>query len=583
MTVESAFCPADAADAKGACEEAAFIRVRHGDICEEGPSALPEGSLITVRELFANVPARLKFLKSPATELKRCQELLSRLALARTDVGFTLSVGSTGNERIVLRLEPGRSLAERVGRIWPAQSVDALVPLSGERGGIRVRGLASLPQCAQAKGDRIWLYVNGRPVSSRLLMQALREAYKGRLTTREHPQAVLFLDIEPQEVDVNVHPAKTEVRFRDERAVFMAVRTVLEQALAGHGPLSGVGVDLPGDDERGWRPSTPPQEQGFLPPLYSGDEGGKPPSFFAGQGTQREQRPTGFWGSIDRPRIMEAPALREPSAEDERPGTDAAGSSGLFDRHYDAGRAVGVAEGIGRTPAALPPHVFSDALPSFEIAESGRPEAERGDVLGQGAEAALHSAETHTGGYPVRVGGLVCLGQVGDTYLIIVKGDALMLLDQHAAHERVLLHGIERQNAGGASQLLALPQELTLHPAESRRLQELFSQLTQLGYALDAAADTVVVKGVPPLLGRQRGLEMLRDILNDRTDGLDDLFHLMACRSAIKAGQCLTGDEAAGLLRRWVETPDCEFCPHGRPTVLSFDMAALEKMFKRKI
>jgi DNA mismatch repair protein MutL len=155
-------------------------------------------------------------------------------------------------------------------------------------------------------------------------------------------------------------------------------------------------------------------------------------------------------------------------------------------------------------------------------------------------------------------------------------------MDQHAAHERVLLHRIERQTESAASQLLVLPEEMRLRPEESERLRALYAELTRLGYALEAGEDQVRVKGVPPLLGRERGLEALRDILTERPHGLDDMLHLMACRAAIKAGQTLTGDEAAGLIRQWLLTPDCRFCPHGRPTVLEFDAHALEKMFKRK-
>ena len=542
--------------------EAAFIRVRHGEIIASGPSSLPAGTLVTVRELFANVPARLKFLKSPATEIKRCQETLIRLALARPDVSFSLSVGDgSGKGRELLRLGAGLSLLERVTRIWPEQVAQGLIPFDGERHGIRAHGLASLPRFAQARGDRLFLYVNGRPVNDRLLLRALREAYKGRLTSREYPQVALFLEISPHEVDVNVHPAKSEVRFRDERAVFSAVMKSLESALTGHDPLFAQG-GTDGQDESGTGAIFPPLHQGWLPssgaalsadaPPAEPDTGLLPGGVSAGGHVPRpDMRPDGFWGSLDRPRLVDPPARSgtEPLDED---ATE-------FSENPYAGPAFTMRETAdpyrADAPSATAPPVFADSV----------------------------HASPDDGGYPVRVGSLLCLGQMADTYLILLRGDTLLLLDQHAAHERVLLHGLEQQTGAAQCQLLALPADLPLHPAEAARLQEMFPRLTRLGYSLEAGARGVSVRGVPPLLGRAQGISLLRDILADRTDGMDDLLHLMACRSAIKAGQRLTGDEAAGLLSRWLATPERSFCPHGRPTVLSFGPADLEKMFKRRV
>ena len=576
LLLESAFAGSGAAATDA--EQAAFIRVRHGETVASGPSSLHAGTLVTVRELFANVPARLKFLKSPATELKRCQETLIRLALARPDVNFSLSVSDgSGKSRELLRLGAGLSLLERVGRIWPEQVAQGLIPVDGERHGIRVRGLVSLPRLAQARGDRLLLYVNKRPVNDRLLLRALREAYKGRLTSREYPQAVLFLEISPPEVDVNVHPAKSEVRFRDERAVFSAVLKSVENALAAHDPVfAGPGAEaLEEYPFAGGEALFPPLHQGRLYPaggglsagvsdpdsaaasLPAGGQNGRPDSWpdvlpDTLPDTRPDARPDGFWGSLDRPRLVDAPAQFGAGFSDEEEPAD----------FSDSGR-VGPGDAVSEAATAYRPDAWSGAA---------RP-----------APAASGRAAPDGDGYPVRVEGLLCLGQLADTYLILLHGDKLLLLDQHAAHERVLLHGLERQTGAAQSQLLALPDELALHPAELARLQDMFPRLTRIGYSLESRERGVSVLGVPPLLGRAQGLALLRDILADRTDGMDDLLHLMACRSAIKAGQRLTGDEAAGLLGRWLATPDRSFCPHGRPTVLSFAPTDLEKMFKRKI
>lgn len=573
VLVGSAFSPSGGSPEDGPVE-AAFIRVRHGEIIDRGPSALPQGTLIEVRDLFANVPARLKFLKTPATELKRCQERLGRLALARPGVSFTLLAGNeAGGAREALRLFAGETLVERLGRIWPAIDTTALLPFSGEHKGIHAHGLASEPRLTQTRGDRLLVYVNGRPVGNRLLTQAVRQAYKGVLTSREHPVAVLFVDIDPGEVDVNVHPAKTEVRFRDEQAVFAAVLHAMRRIITD-GSLSSGARSAPGMHE-------------------------EPATIAAQSGDMAEgARPRGFWGNLDAPRLVDLPLrpVSEPSEEEppeENPllpgatpgamlgaapgalypewGDDRAmraGGSFLSDRIFDGYRPLSppLSDDHGMSASGLPP-VFGP----------NRQESP--------ADAARASAGTGArgGGYPVAAGPLICLGQVAATYLVLVSDDTLLLLDQHAAHERVLLHEIEQQTGHGESQLLALPVEIPLYPAESERLQERFGELTRLGFDLSADGERVSVSGVPPLLGRTQAIELLKDILAERTSGIDDLLHLMACRSAIKAGQVLTADEAAGLLCKWLATPGRDFCPHGRPVVLRFDPPALEKMFKRKI
>jgi DNA mismatch repair protein MutL len=579
LRLESAWRAPDGDGAEGA-----FIRVRHGVTEETGPAALPRGTLVEVSDLFANVPARLKFLKTPATEQKRCQEVFMRLALASPQATFSLAVGqgrAGGKERQLLRLPAGASLEDRLSRIWPGQLLDVLTSFSGERGGVRVHGLASLPHAPQARGDRILLYVNGRPVNDRLLLRAAREAYKGRLTSREYPLLVLFVDLDPQEVDVNVHPAKTEVRFRDESAVFGCVLKSLQGELERHSPVS---VAMP-DTTEGVAAQATFMSFGELPPLYQGTV--DPVSVRAdavadgGLNSGHERRPDGFWGSIDAPRLGPQVDNAKPEVDDwtaeEREQTD-----------------LGPAAGVARHAAYSPSMFDDDQFGEGPAVSAGRPGlAESLAAYGHASSSAgvfppdakgwrAEPAGSATG-YPVRVGPLLCLGQLADTYLIMQDRDALVLMDQHAAHERVLLHSIEREAGGSRSQMLVLPETLVLHPAEREVLRERAPELAAIGYALSEEDGRLEVRGVPPLLGRSRGLEMLRDILTGRTDGIDDVLHLMACRSAIKAGQTLTADEAAGLIQQWLATPEREFCPHGRPIVLRFGPRELERMFKRTV
>ena len=594
--------------------EGAYIRVRHGEVTGRGPSALPRGTLIEVRDLFANVPARLKFLKTPATELKRCQDILIRLALARPDTGFVLSVTGDGRQQERMRLERGQSLSERLSRIWPQQIVEELIPFDGipgdTRGGLRLHGLVAPPHLAQARADRILIYVNNRPVNNRLLLQALRQAFKGRLTSREYPQAVLFLSIDPQEIDVNVHPAKSEVRFRDERAVFGAVMHTLESAIAGP---SGQGLfpHANAGDSHSAEAPFPERRQAELPPLYAGENALPPQS---APTPSHPPRPAGFWGSLDAPRLVDFPSASPEVLPESPPGSfltpveetqapapsqgfaPAPGVSALrpsvpdSDAVFPEARSEMFRQGTLRTGAlredSTAYHPFRTPpveRPGSGMSENAAAPADGGVMPDRGPEAVAETGGNAEGGYPVTVDGFTCLGQVADTYLILLKNDSLVLVDQHAAHERVLLHAIERGTMSAQSQLLALPAEMALHPSEQGRLEELYGRLTALGYAISASGSGVSVSGVPPLLGRAKGIELLRDILSERVDGPEALLHLMACKAAIKAGQRLTGDEAAGLIRQWLNTPERAFCPHGRPTVLTFDAVSLEKMFKRKI
>ena len=590
LRLESAYCPADSP-----CKEGAFLLVKHGDIINSGPSPINKGTLVSVTDIFANVPARLKFLKTPATELKRCQEVLLRLALARPDVGASLTVGSGagGNQREVFRFPVGLPLRERLAQLWPPQITEGLIAFSGERGGLKAHGLDSLPQAAQTKGDRMLLYVNGRPVNDRLLLRAVREAYKGRLTSKEYPQIILFVEVDPQEVDVNVHPAKTEVRFRDERMVFGAVVRILESGLSGFTPIQE--WDAVAAEERALRMPHSGEElsdnrqvshQTEFPLLYAGI---RPQNCEGLPGGNRVPRPQGFWGNLDTPRLVDLPGKRD-AFEDSPDITDTdslSPASGALKKH----------EGFTLSQSATLPDmetgtIAEQTMPFPAPGESPRlwestsfssraeqfPETFRGEHSGT---ATAHPS--FVAGYPVIVGPLVCLGQIANSYLIVQEKDELLLLDQHAVHERVLLHLLEKESGNAQSQLLTIPAELSLHPVESERLMESMSTLVSIGFDLATEPGKVVVRGVPPLLGRFQGLEMLRDIITDRTNGIDDMLHLMACHSAIKAGQKLTADEAAGLLLRWVDTPDHEFCPHGRPIVVRFGKKELEKLFKRTI
>ena len=544
------------------------VEVEHGRLKNAAPAALHQGTVVDVRDLFSNIPARLKFLKTPGTEFKRAQNWLSRLALTRPEVGFALFAG----EREALRFLPGQDLARRLALIWPRLVVEALRPFDATRHGVRAHGLAALPNVSQPRGDRILLYVNNRAVTDKRLLSAVRQAYKGRLTSRDYPQVVLFVDLDPAEVDVNVHPAKSEVRFRDESGVFSAVLHAVQEALLTSFDLAA------GRWEEGAAADGPA-------PADS-------PALGAAEDRQEAPRPLGFWGRLDQPPLLERPQpeapvaapweVRGPAAQ---PTPAAAGSppdvqsSVVPDRRADpAGEdahrtatffmdAAAAVPGLAEHEAAyaLDQDTISDQIPDPAHGQGVTPEAARG------------------GREPVRVGPFAYLGQVAATYLVLRDQEgALVLVDQHAAHERVLYARLRRGGFAGTGQLLALPLDLPLPPAEKERFCALRPRLEALGFTAQSTAGGLQVTALPPVLCRAEARQFLEEALAGRKDDLTALFASMSCKAAIKAGQRLTDDEAAGLLRQWLQTPEREYCPHGRPCVLRWDAGALEKLFKRR-
>lgn len=516
-----------------------FITMRAGVLEETGPTALQKGTRVAMRDLFANVPARLKFLKSPAAEAKRCEETLLRLALARPDAGFALSIG--GREKV--RFHAGEDLRSRLAAAWPARIVERLLPVDREHEGIRVHGFAGDPQTAQARGDKILIYVNGRYVSSRSLTQAVREAYRGRLITGEYPQALLFVDLPHRMVDVNVHPAKTEVRFVDEREVFTVMLRAIRASLDALLPGAAGGVFPENAPARDRAPASagPSAMAGELfPPLERPAEPGG------------EARPPGFWGTLDTPRLIDA------NREISRPGY------GPED------------DGAGTRIAFVPEETSAGGRPDPMFVPGGREETPPPYGAKQRATASVAAA-------PWRIADMEYLGQLASTYLLLRKGASLLILDQHALHERIRLHAIERGGTRSASQLLAIPLEITLHPSEAEELPGIWQDLSALGFALETnGPDTLRVTGIPPSLARADAPKFIRDALGGKKGGFDSLWHMMACRTAIKAGQELTSDEVAGLLEQWLATPDGGYCPHGRPVSVALTARDLEKLFKRK-
>lgn len=454
------------------------LEVEHGQIRKTTQAALPKGTVVEARDLFANMPGRLKFLKNPSTELKRAQGWLVRLAVGRPEIGFSLFAG----ERQLLRFAKNQELRSRLQQVWPGEIVDELMPVQSVLHGISISGLAAPPHLHQPRPDRILFYVNGRSVNDKKLLAAVRESYKGRQISRDYPQLVLFININPGEVDVNAHPAKTEIRFRNEAAIFSAVFGALGQT------FRGISV-------------SPPQafpEAG--PPAY------------------------GFWGSIDKP-----PRLA--------------------------------------TSCPAP----SKSAPVFQVEAEPEVEPELCEQIAEPVAIAARSSPVPD-----------YLGQIAYTYLVLRDSlGSLLLLDQHAAHERIIFERI-RAGAAGASQKLMLPIEISIEPACKTVLKEKKAALEKLGFRISLEGGILRVESISALFSRQQAREFLNEVLGGLKDDPSALWSSMACHAAIRAGQRLSPDEAFELVRQWSQLQDGDFCPHGRPCILRWDQAALEKMFKRR-
>jgi DNA mismatch repair protein MutL len=471
MTICS--CPGDRVE--GFC-----LKLLYGQNIDQGPVAMTRGTRVRVENLLANVPARLKFLKTRATESKKCVESFLRPCFVHLDADFELFSES----RSLYRFFPGQTLLERIRAIWPAQVSEALNEFSIEQGEMKVHGLASTPDSTQGRADRLLFYVNNRPVSDRMLLSAVRQAYSGRLLSREYPQAVIFIDLPPEEVDVNVHPAKNEVRFRSEKEIFSLVSRAIRSCID-----TGVHVSMA------------PREED---PGEISEEGG--PEEFSYQ-----------WASQEK----------------------------TFKRLREKHSGFGSRPGLSLEPG--PETSLDDNKKAYYIRD------------------------------------LKYLGQIKKSYLLFLKADSsLLIVDQHAAHERIMLERIRRGFQKTVVKRLAVPEKLSLHPSELSVLQNIWKDLKKMGFILEiSSSDALLVSGIPGFMSPAQAVFSLRDILSQKKQDLEEIFIAMACRTSIKSGTGLTPDEAVGLMDKLINCENHEFCPHGRPVVKEIGDRDLEKMFKR--
>jgi DNA mismatch repair protein MutL len=488
--------------------------VDHGVVAGEGPAALPFGTRVRVENLFGNVPARRKFLRSARAEYAAALDTMKRLAMARPDIGFVVE----HDGRRVLAVQPTSARPERVAALTSSELIDNSVALDFEREGVRLGGVASLPTYNRGVADHQFLFVNGRPVKDRLLIGAVRGAYAEMLARDRHAVVALFLDLPPTQVDVNVHPAKTEVRFRDPALIRGMIVSGLRHALDQSGFRS---VQRPSADAlAAWQQEPMHTAQGdiFARPAALG--------------------PTAYQGNYG-----QRPAY--PSAQENRSS-------------------------------------FADmgAIPGEDLAP----------LWGRAAEA--HAPVPDRARNPLGV----ARGQVANTYIVAEAEDGLVIVDQHAAHERLVLERMRKAMAaaGGAvpSQALLLPIVVELEEPACDRLEARAEELSAFGLDVERfGPGAMLVRATPAVLGDGDAKGLLEDLADDLAayddalslkERIDHVAATMACHGSVRAGRVLSVTEMNALLREMEITPHSGQCNHGRPTWVKLALGDVEKLFGRK-
>ncbi len=469
------------------------------------PGSLPRGTRVEVENLFRPTPARLKFQKSERSENAAITDIVKRLAMANPETGFSLTTG----ERISLTLPPTTGLFDdarlaRLSRIMGAEFADNALKIDATREGLRLSGYAGLPTLNRANAGMQYLFVNGRPVRDKLLFGAVRGAYADVLHHGRHPLLALFVDLPPVDVDVNVHPTKAEVRFRDPGLVRGLIVGALKAALhnAGHRASTSVASA----SLAAFRP-----ESGFTGQTY----------------------PSGW-----------SPA---------------------------GGNPVGFAEG-------------GSGIQTAETLGFG-PQASSGDIAPSLAAPAADQLDRPLG---------AARAQIHENYIVSQTRDGLILVDQHAAHERIVFETMKASLAasGVAKQGLLIPEIVELDAAEADQLAARAPELADLGLVIEPFGNgAICVREVPAMLGEIDIAGLIKDLAADLADiemtvglkeKLEDVCATMACHGSVRSGRRLNGQEMNALLRQMEETPFSGQCNHGRPTYVELKLADIERLFGRR-
>jgi DNA mismatch repair protein MutL len=517
------------------------IVVEGGEVKSVEEVGAPIGTTVTVRDLFYNVPARLKFLKTVPTELGHMIETVTRYAFAYPDVSFRLV-----HERQELIFTPGNGdLLTAAASIWGRETVQGMVSVDYERDGIRVWGLIAPPHQTRPTRQHQYFFVNLRPVRNKTLTAALDEAYKTLTPEKRYPACILLVGIDPRQVDVNVHPAKIEVRFQREQAVFEAVVNAIRAALLQHGMIPSA---LPPSASRG---------QTITPP--------RPPD-----------AETIHQILMQRAGLAPAEAVGTPTRPETL--TDADGTAALPELNSAAVETPAYPE----TPANADPFVSA----RHAVAPTPTPADETPPLLETEPLQTTHLPFAHL------LDDLYILGQVRNTYIVASTRQGLVIIDQHVAHERVLYEQLcyRRGASPIPKQHLLTPETLQLSRRDALLLHEKLPELEAIGFELEPfGVDTYLIRAVPAAL-KGDPVQTLRDIIDELVElsvskrlpiAREQIWITTACKLAVKAGDPLSMPEMRKLIEDLARTENPYLCPHGRPITIVMTWHEIERKFKR--
>ncbi len=538
-----------------------------GEITEQEETGCPDGTTIVIKDLFFNTPARMKFLKKDSTEASYVEQAAEQVALAHP--GLTLKFIKDGKEGLYT---PGDgNMMSVLYAIYGGSFTKELLTLHGGAREVEVTGFVTKPTFSRANRSMQQFFVNGRPVRSKLLGAAVEQAYQGHLTSGRFPACFLSLKVPAGAVDVNVHPAKLEVKFAREREVFSAIYQVVRSALEGDGVL----FQMPQEQEE----EPPVPKQPYRPSL-------KP--LFQQPQEEKEQPQLRLDHSHATIRPSYAPPAREYEREEKGSGRSFAPKGNQGEKNSWKSRSFTLDPEENGARKILfrdgPDEVRGVAAQGMKDAQAAR-SREAETVL----PPALPVEPEKPLSYLEKANAIRVVGEVFSTYILVEGEGEMMLIDKHAAHERMIYNRLERTAEGTSPQVLLIPETVNLSRREKEALLGEKELLQKAGFEVEDFGDgAVILRQVPMYLEKEDAGFVLSDLAEkilshrkDRTQLYEELLESIACKAAVKAGTFTDDKEREEFARKVIGDPAIRSCPHGRPVIVHLTKREIEKMFKR--
>lgn len=493
-----------------------YLRVVGGEIKEIREVGCPVGTSIAIHNLFFNTPARLKYLKSPSTEMGHILDMVNHLSLGHPQISFCL----THNSRQIFFSPGTANLLEVIVNIYGTETAKEMLPVKFGSSRVRLTGFIGKPNIARSSRSYMNFFVNGRFIRSRVIGRAVEDAYKSLLPVRKYPIVILNFEIDPEEIDVNVHPTKTEVRFSDERDIYLITQQSISQALRG---------------------------------------------------------------------VQLIPRIEKKSLEEKSKDKETLVNLSLLEKVDNS--TENLEKSLAEETERLVSRVKEESTSYQSPYEIKGEEVYRREVTDISRETdKLEEVNNHVAQLPE----MEVVGQIHNTFIITQSPEGMFILDQHAAHERILYEKIKSAKAQGKStiQALLIPISLELTPKEKVIWEELRPILLEVGFEIeDFGGNTYLIRGIPTFVNNQNVLPFIKEIIDDFLNSTqkkmpgewrEKTIITMSCRLAIKAGDSLDNSETKGLLKSLALTNNPYTCPHGRPTLIRFSLRELEENFKRR-